>query len=110
MPFTEGVHLLERPNYDAVARSAAVSPAVGDPPRFFPWGTPPPGGGKPQRRDPAAPQEKSVIKHKAPLNFLKWETESLVVQTLRLLLTESFLFLISVLLDVGVSLEINNRK
>lgn len=29
-----------------------------------------------QCADPPALQEKSVIKHKAPLNFLKWETEA----------------------------------
>lgn len=41
IPFTEGVHLLQRPDYDAAARSVAVSLAAGDPPSFFPLGMSP---------------------------------------------------------------------
>lgn len=33
-------------------------------------------GGKSRCADPPALREKSVIKHKAPLNFLKWKTEA----------------------------------
>lgn len=71
----EGVHLLQRPDYDAAARSVAVILAAGDSLNFFPLERHC-DGGKSRCADPPALQEKSVIKHKAPLNFLKWKTDA----------------------------------